>query len=354
MDLLSIIVPIYNTPRRLLVKCCESLNNISKSNIEIILVDDGSTEDVKAYLTKYLKLSNFKYFRIANGGVSGARNFGLEKSHGDWVMFVDADDYITFDMSVFHNIDDSVDVIMFPYYITGKQVIKKNIQNIIGKNGKQSAQDVDLISKLLKIQNRDFRSDGFFLGTPWGKVFRKQFLDSNRIRFNTSIYRREDALFNVLVYRKMNSFYGMDAKDGVYHYRISSVTSVSNGFDPMAKKNHGLLISKMKQAVQLTKSHRYMDPFSLYVFDLVTELLNVDFCNEDNTQSFSSRRKEFIGFMDNEDIKANFIYNPKTFNLALYQKVLYLLEYRRLFLIINLYMFVKKVISGSKNRRTIK
>ena len=95
MPKVSVIVPIYNV-EKYLKKCLNSLVNQTLEDIEIILVDDGSTDNcgkiAKEYEEKYTK--KVKYYKKENGGLSDARNYGLHHATGDYIAFLDADDYI--------------------------------------------------------------------------------------------------------------------------------------------------------------------------------------------------------------------------------------------------------------------
>ena len=93
-ELISIVVPIYNV-ENYLERCIESLILQDYKNIEIILVDDGSTDNSSDICKKYLKDNRVKYFYKKNGGLSDARNFGLSKMSGQYVTFVDSDDAIS-------------------------------------------------------------------------------------------------------------------------------------------------------------------------------------------------------------------------------------------------------------------
>lgn len=92
--LVSVVVPIYNV-EACLNKCIDSLVNQSLSQIEIILVDDGSkdqsAEICKLYAEKY---DNIRFYSKSNGGVSSARNYGVERAKSEWIIFVDSDDYV--------------------------------------------------------------------------------------------------------------------------------------------------------------------------------------------------------------------------------------------------------------------
>ena len=93
-DIVSIIVPVYNG-EKYISRCLDSLINQTYSNLEIVLVNDGSIDKSKEILNEYAKTDNrIKIYDQINQGASVARNIGLEKANGKYIMFVDADDYI--------------------------------------------------------------------------------------------------------------------------------------------------------------------------------------------------------------------------------------------------------------------
>lgn len=97
-DLISVIVPIYNV-EKYLSKCIDSIISQTYTNLEIILVDDGSTDDSKTIAEKYLeKDKRIKLYHKENGGLSDARNYGIKEMTGKYVTFVDSDDYIETDI----------------------------------------------------------------------------------------------------------------------------------------------------------------------------------------------------------------------------------------------------------------
>lgn len=91
---LSVIVPIFNV-EKYLSKCLDSLEQQSFKDMEVLLINDGSTDNSEKIAQDYvLKNSNFKYFEKKNGGLSDARNYGIRNSNGDFLAFVDSDDYV--------------------------------------------------------------------------------------------------------------------------------------------------------------------------------------------------------------------------------------------------------------------
>jgi len=98
MPKVSVIVPVYNT-QQYLDKCLTSLVDQTLDDIEIIVVNDGSPDDSEIIIKKYCKkYKNIKYYKKENGGLSSARNFGVEKATGVYIGFVDSDDYVELDM----------------------------------------------------------------------------------------------------------------------------------------------------------------------------------------------------------------------------------------------------------------
>ena len=93
MKLISVIIPIYNT-QKYLKKCIDSVESQSYNNIEIILVNDGSTDSSEKIIQPYLqKYENIKYYKKENGGLSDARNYGIQKATGDYICFLDSENY---------------------------------------------------------------------------------------------------------------------------------------------------------------------------------------------------------------------------------------------------------------------
>ena len=116
MSKVSIIVPVYNTSNQL-SKCLDSLVNQTVKDIEIIIINDGSTDNseviIKKYIEKYKDL--ITYYSKENEGIAATRNFGIDKAKSDYLLFVDSDDYIQIDLieKLLPYINSNIDMIKF-------------------------------------------------------------------------------------------------------------------------------------------------------------------------------------------------------------------------------------------------
>ena len=116
MPKISVIIPVYNT-EKYIEKCLESLAKQTMQDFEVIIVNDGSTDNSKKVIKDYMKNSNLdiRYLEKENGGLASARNYGVEKALGKYISFLDSDDYL--DKNLFSNlekyIDEDIDLIKF-------------------------------------------------------------------------------------------------------------------------------------------------------------------------------------------------------------------------------------------------
>ena len=178
---LSIIIPVYNC-RDYLSCCLESIIN-SKKNIELILIDDGSTDDSLVICNKYAKIDKrIKVIHKENGGVSSARNIGLKNANGDYIMFVDADDKLSSDWDEIFNYIRNDDI----YYFS---------------NINQNLKIEELLEYICGSTN-----DKVCIGGPVSKAFNKKIIIDNNILFDENIINGEDMLFNIKVLYHSNTY----------------------------------------------------------------------------------------------------------------------------------------------------
>lgn len=190
--LISIIVPIYNV-EAYLHRCIGSLINQTYKAVEIILVDDGSTDSCGRICDAYEKKhSNIKVIHKENGGLSDARNCGFAKAKGKYILFVDSDDYIALD-SVEKFVDialnnPDVDMIVGQYEKADEH--SDNLKDFNTSGGDK------IITSSGKQYLLDSLKDNTFLVTAWSKMYRKDFLLDNELLFLKGIVH-EDELFTM-------------------------------------------------------------------------------------------------------------------------------------------------------------
>lgn len=197
----SVIIPVYKV-EKYLGRCVDSILNQDYSDYEIILIDDGSPDQCPIicdeYTSKYEKI--FTIHKI-NEGLGLARNTGIEEAHGDYLMFVDSDDYIE---------PNALSILAYELEKNGKPDIcafgYKQINflgeitsesNTISKYFDQKEIQKTLLPRAFSYSLRK-PYDQYGIGSAWGAVYRKDFLNQNRIRFlSEREYLSEDLLFSV-------------------------------------------------------------------------------------------------------------------------------------------------------------
>lgn len=181
----SIIIPVYNVAD-LLPKCIESILSQTISNFELILVNDGSTDDSGAVCDKYAdKDDRIRVIHTPNRGVSSARNTGLDAAKGERIVFIDSDDYVEQNyLEEFSK--SSADLVIAGYYREGYE-IEQPFQK---KYDSLHMPDItaDTISKLFSSRMLNF---------VWSKSFNSEIIRKNQLKFDTTLSLAEDTLFVV-------------------------------------------------------------------------------------------------------------------------------------------------------------
>lgn len=183
--LVSVIVPIYNV-EKYIVNGVESLCNQDYANIEIILVDDGSPDKSPELIDELARKDDrIKVIHKKNGGVSSARNVGIKESNGEYIMFVDGDDWV-----------DSSYVSSFVNMVVESNCVIGMNYNYYYDSGRISA-DSDRIETIDKNIAAESIFNGDIFVAVWNKIYSKEFLKENQIRFNEEIWFGEGMLFNI-------------------------------------------------------------------------------------------------------------------------------------------------------------
>ena len=231
----SVIVPIYNV-EKFLTRCVESIQKQTLKDIEIILVDDGSPDKCPKMCEEFLKQDNrVKVIHKKNGGLGYARNSGIEIATGEYIAFVDADDYIDLDMyEVMYNaasIND-VDFVRVDNYkesIGGKILNRNEVppmkEGIYDKNRLRE----ELLFPQLGLLPTD-TGNRYVSCSVWRNIYRKSIIEKYSIRFvSERDLISEDIPFNISYMMKCESAYVINRK--YYHYIVNQ-KSLTQSYNP--------------------------------------------------------------------------------------------------------------------------
>lgn len=224
---LSVIVPIYNIKAEYLDCCIRSLSAESMKEMEILLVDDGSKDYCRKICEQHAAADErIRYIYQENRGVSVARNRGIQNSFGEYLMFVDADDWIEPGIcskayEIAH--DGDLDLLLFGYktnYINREnlRIMKTSVQDLMKPEVLQ-----------LAILQGDSRLGNIDVGTPWAKLIKRSVITENGIGYIEGIKKGQDTLFSLYLLEKCEKISYSPIVG--YHYRVSDL-SVSKRYNP--------------------------------------------------------------------------------------------------------------------------
>jgi glycosyltransferase involved in cell wall biosynthesis len=309
--LVSIIVPIYNS-EDFLDKCIQSIINQTYKNIEIILVNDGSTDTSEKICNEYAVIdSRIKTIHKINKGLVSSRKAGLEISTGDYVLYIDGDDWIELDL-VKHYVDQilkhKADVVIASHIVNLEGRIDKCKNYFLpGVYNKTQLKSI-IYPKMLYTGN--FSQFGIF-SYSWGKLYRRELLFKNQLRVDEDITIGEDALCMYPTLLDADVLVILD--EPYYHYRQRA--------DSLIKSLRTIDISKMQKIYNSLKNifidkgvlDTMLPQLQYYLLSLL--IINTQGPNIDNITNL-------YPFNRIESKKGIIIYGAGTFGQHIYKKII--------------------------------
>lgn len=206
--MLSVIIPIYNV-EKYLTKCIESVINQTYKNIEIILVNDGSTDNSKEIIDKYSSIdSRIKVINKKNGGLSDARNVGIELAKGEYITFLDSDDWIELNMyeKLYKYIkQENADIVQCSY----QKVYDEEVNN------QKNKEEVNIMSGEKSLYNLGEKTV-----VVWNKIYKRELF--NDIRFPKGKYHEDEFTIYKVLY-KANKIVDLNLPLVYYRQREDSI-----------------------------------------------------------------------------------------------------------------------------------
>lgn len=223
---LSIIIPIYNADQYL-KKCLKSIASQSYKNFEVLLINDGSTDNTIHICEEFqIKDSRFKVFNKKNGGSSSARNIGIEHAQGEWLYFVDADDELLpecLSVLINHTIKDT-ELVMCGYNRCNEE------GEIIGERNKKVERFLTIYDTIKELYSSE---ENRYQGFLWCKLFKKSIINKYNIHFNEQLYFNEDRLFIIQYLCKCTKdvIYDNTPIYNYYEHEGSAMSSLQKGYN---------------------------------------------------------------------------------------------------------------------------
>lgn len=294
---ISFIIPAYNVEDTI-KECVESIVNQAFGNvkIEIIIVNDGSTDRTRDVCNKLVERYDCVYLlNKKNGGVSTARNCGIQQAKGNWIMFIDGDDGLLQNTARYLHTDGPEDIILYSY--TRSKEKRKNAVEEFGISTEVLRQMVLNRARYIREIPRLSCIDGISNWTCCGKLYRRETIISNRCLFPEGITHGEDMIFNYQVCSAARSVRCVTAP--VYYYRLRC-DSVTKTFNPKRLKNTRALLEELKR---INPAVEHDPDYLMFVYNRLFTCCKHYFSSENKTMSLEEKREALKQLCEEPDYR---------------------------------------------------
>lgn len=329
----TVIVPVYNV-EKFIDKCVQSVIDQTMTDIEVILVDDGSTDNSLARCIEWAnKDSRVKVYHQENQGVSVARNLGIEKSAGEFIAFIDSDDWIEPNyLEALYAIakakDADISICGFYFDYPDEVVARGHFEKNMEFNGKEDIAQIQ-IQILAKNMSRIKNNSGDRIGAPWCKLFKTGFIKENNLSFIPNLKRSQDVVFNLYALEYANKV--VYTNQPLYHYTINP-DSVCVKFSKSILTNVNAYLKEMGKFI--AKYHKndkmFRDAFNTKICTSVYKCMFQYFFDEQYPGTRADMRRELDEYL-NQDLFKNGLRNVKYKNLDRTEKVFVFFLKRRMY-----------------------
>lgn len=332
----SVIVPVYNVPERYLEKCVSSLVNQTLNDIEIILVDDGTPDTSGKLCDDFAKKdSRIKVIHQENKGLCGARNTGVKSSTGEWISFVDGDDWIEPNAyEKLYNIGtkNNVDVVMFGYVkdYPSKSVIMHYDKYFENKKVYNTSEDIAYLQKMILNYNAN-------CAMAPTKFIRKSVIEKYNIYHDEKLRQGAEGIeFNIRLFSKIKSALFLNETFYHYIYNDESITTVHN------EKNHQMVIDcfkKIKGEINNDDSEIMGWFYNRMKYVILTTAISGYF-SRSNKEAYKIQKRKFKKYMSDTLVQET-LKSKNYQGLSTTRKVTLFFIKHRLFLLVKIISMVR-------------
>lgn len=262
MKKISIIVPVFNC-ERFIERCIQALLNQTYKNHEIIIVDDGSSDNTYQLCKKYTSYQEIRLFHIRNHGVSYARNYGLKHADGEFIFFVDADDYVKnnyCETLVFKIEEENADLALCGHTIE----TERETAAFVPRTG---------IFSLEEFMNIFITTE--FVNMPWAKVYKREAIN---VLFNENRDMGEDFEFNINYLASCNKI--VCIADSLYIYNLANDASLTKDISKMGNTIYNDINAFICNFPNNSDLHR------LFVLRRIKNYLSMIYINSNDLKEF--------------------------------------------------------------------
>lgn len=319
----SIIVPVYGV-EKYIDKCLDSLVKQSLKEIEIIVVNDGTKDNSQKIIDKYVKKypDKIKSYIKENGGQGSARNYGLKKAMGEYIGYVDSDDFVEKDMykKLYNKAkDDNYDIVVCGNYNVSEDYQNKNIDTFINN------------------YNTDLENIFFGKMAVWNKIYKRDVLIKNKLEFKEKVWY-EDLAFTIKAIINSNTFAFIN--EPLYDYLIREGSTMNNS---NVARNLEILdaFDDILNYIKHNKKEEHLEKIEFLAIDhiyisAIVRVLKADTDNKIKKETINKlidyMNKNFPNYKNNEYINT----------LSRNRKIIYKLINLKMYGLINLIFKVKK------------
>lgn len=308
---ISFIIPVY-CAEKYLDRLYESIKHQNFNDYEAIFVDDGSIDSSPRMLEKYAQLDQrIQVIHKENGGVSSARNVGLERAKGKYVFIIDSDDWLADGAlnALWNEAEASnADLIYGDFFLEEE---KKRSRTQVFSNSFRTC-DKSTIKALhmalnagglgIKIKAPSFTVINDFGGAPWRALIRRAVISDNNLRYDVSLKcLGEDILFMQHIYEYVSKVSYIS--EPIYHYRMLE-SSLSHSYKSnLLEQYKEIFLSEEEYLIKYAKDTDYWSIYYVRVINYIQQAMKLYFVNKKNLKPESARYEEFRLLMEEEPYK---------------------------------------------------
>ena len=347
--ILSFVVAIYNV-EAYLEECLSSLASQKMPDMEVYLVDDGSTDSSGEICDRYAACDpRFHVIHQQNQGLSAARNAGLDRAKGEWVFFVDGDDVVEADFTAQLHFEEyrGSDLVFLGYTMlrNGKM---ENAAYPKCARGRLSPENQSLAVRSLlnekALSNDDWIPSRLLICVPWAKLYRLEFLNEHHLRFDTAVRFPEDELFNFQVHMQNPVCYADPVNSYIYRLLMGG-PSASERYRPNIVPSCKYVAKAMVRELEAAeKMELYSDDLKHLHILVLRRCCKLDFLNPNNPKPYRKKRREFLALRNEPEFSASF-HNVDLSNYGLMARIRVLLTKYRCF---GLYLLAWRILIRRK------